>query len=50
MRFVDNAGEATERYPFNPNGSAGGLTGVTTPDGRLPRLCRTPSGCSATSR
>jgi len=23
MRFVDNHGQATEQYPFNPNGSAG---------------------------
>jgi phosphoribosylformylglycinamidine synthase len=35
MRFVDNHGQPTERYPFNPNGSAGGLTSVTTPDGRF---------------
>jgi len=35
MRFVDNHGNATEQYPFNPNGSAGGLTSVTTPDGRF---------------
>ncbi len=34
MRFVDHAGLATEAYPFNPNGSPGGLTSVTTPDGR----------------
>ncbi len=35
MRFVDHAGQATEAYPFNPNGSAGGLTAVTTADGRF---------------
>jgi phosphoribosylformylglycinamidine synthase len=35
MRFVDNRGAATEVYPFNPNGSPGGLTAVTTPDGRF---------------
>jgi phosphoribosylformylglycinamidine synthase len=35
MRFVDNFGTATERYPFNPNGSPGGITGLTTPDGRV---------------
>ena len=29
MRFVDNHGQATEQYPFNPNGSAGGLTAVS---------------------
>jgi phosphoribosylformylglycinamidine synthase len=35
MRFVDNRGQATETYPFNPNGSPGGLTSVTTADGRF---------------
>ena len=35
LRFVDNLGNATETYPMNPNGSPGGLTGVTTPDGRF---------------
>lgn len=35
MRFVDHRGEATERYPFNPNGSPAGITSVTTADGRF---------------
>jgi phosphoribosylformylglycinamidine synthase len=35
LRFVDHQGQATETYPMNPNGSPGGLTGVTTPDGRF---------------
>jgi phosphoribosylformylglycinamidine synthase len=35
MRFVDHQGKPTEIYPMNPNGSPGGLTGVTTPDGRF---------------
>lgn len=35
MRYVDHHGAATEQYPFNPNGSAGGLTAVTTADGRF---------------
>ncbi len=35
LRFVDNRGAATEVYPLNPNGSPGGLTGVTTADGRF---------------
>ena len=35
MRFVDNKGQATEAYPYNPNGSPQGMTSVTTADGRF---------------
>jgi phosphoribosylformylglycinamidine synthase len=42
MRFVDNHGAATETYPFNPNGSAGGLTSVTTADGRFTAMMPHP--------
>ncbi len=42
MRFVDNHGAATETYPFNPNGSAGGLTAVTTADGRFTAMMPHP--------
>jgi phosphoribosylformylglycinamidine synthase len=42
MRYVDGHGEATERYPDNPNGSAGGLTAVTTADGRATILMPHP--------
>ena len=35
MRFVDNTGQPTEVYPFNPNGSPQGITGLTTKDGRF---------------
>lgn len=42
LRFVDNHGQPTERYPFNPNGGAGGLTGVSTPDGRFTALMPHP--------
>ncbi len=34
-RYIDNHGKATEAYPFNPNGSPGGQTSVTTADGRF---------------
>jgi phosphoribosylformylglycinamidine synthase len=34
LRYIDNRGSATETYPFNPNGSPEGITGLTTPDGR----------------
>ncbi len=35
LRYVDNRGEPTERYPANPNGSPLGITGLTTEDGRF---------------
>jgi phosphoribosylformylglycinamidine synthase len=35
MRWIDNKGNATETYPYNPNGSPQGITSVTTPDGRF---------------
>ncbi|MCF8168330.1 MAG: phosphoribosylformylglycinamidine synthase, partial [Rhodoferax sp.] len=42
MRFVDSIGAATEAYPYNPNGSPGGLTAVTTADGRFTALMPHP--------
>jgi phosphoribosylformylglycinamidine synthase len=35
MRWIDNNGNRTEAYPYNPNGSPQGITSVTTPDGRF---------------
>jgi phosphoribosylformylglycinamidine synthase len=42
MLFVDTTGQPTEAYPANPNGSPGGLTAVTTPDGRFTALMPHP--------
>ncbi len=42
LRFVDHTGAATEAYPANPNGSPGGLTAVTTADGRYTALMPHP--------
>ena len=42
LRFVDHHGRATEQYPFNPNGSPGGLTAVTTADGRFTAMMPHP--------
>ncbi len=42
LRFVDHHGQATEQYPFNPNGSPGGLTAVTTADGRFTAMMPHP--------
>ena len=35
LRYVDHRGEPTERYPYNPNGSPAGITGVTSRNGRV---------------
>jgi phosphoribosylformylglycinamidine synthase len=42
LRFVDNHGHVTEKYPANPNGSAQGMTGFTTRDGRVTILMPHP--------
>jgi phosphoribosylformylglycinamidine synthase len=43
--YVDDGGNPTERYPFNPNGSPGGLTGLTSPDGRHFAMMPHPERC-----
>lgn len=35
LQYIDHAGQYTEVYPHNPNGSAKGITGLTTDDGRV---------------
>ena len=35
MRYVSNAGQPTELYPANPNGSPLGIAGLTDPSGRI---------------
>ena len=42
MRFTDHHGQPTQAYPANPNGSAGGLTAVTTLDGRFTAMMPHP--------
>jgi phosphoribosylformylglycinamidine synthase len=42
MRFTDNHGQPSDAYPANPNGSAGGLTAVTTADGRFTAMMPHP--------
>jgi phosphoribosylformylglycinamidine synthase len=32
--YTDDSGRATEKYPFNPNGSPNGFAGLCSPDGR----------------
>ena len=35
LQFVDHYGRQTEQYPFNPNGSPNGITGLSNRDGRI---------------
>jgi phosphoribosylformylglycinamidine synthase len=42
LRYVDGRARVAERYPQNPNGSPAGITGLTTPDGRVTILMPHP--------
>jgi phosphoribosylformylglycinamidine synthase len=42
LRYLDNYRKVTEQYPFNPNGSPQGITGVRTPDGKVLALMPHP--------
>jgi len=42
LRYVDNAGGATLRYPYNPSRSLNGFTGITTLDGRATLMMTHP--------
>ncbi|MGP1517588.1 MAG: phosphoribosylformylglycinamidine synthase [Ottowia sp.] len=46
LRYVDHTGQPTENYPANPNGSPGGLTAVTTADGRFTAMMPHPERTS----
>ncbi|MFO0519409.1 MAG: phosphoribosylformylglycinamidine synthase [bacterium] len=42
LRYVDPSGAPTSRYPHNPNGAPGGITGLTSDDGRFSILMPHP--------
>ncbi|MGE4531388.1 MAG: phosphoribosylformylglycinamidine synthase subunit PurQ, partial [Acidithiobacillus sp.] len=42
MRYVNAQGQAADRYPANPNGSPGGITGLCNEDGRVAILMPHP--------
>ena len=42
LRYADHYGRTTEAYPLNPNGSPGGLAGITAADGRVTALMPHP--------
>lgn len=48
VRYVDNRGAVTARYPANPNGSPEGITGLTTTDGRVTVMMPHPERCMRT--
>jgi phosphoribosylformylglycinamidine synthase len=50
LRFVESDGRVAERYPANPNGSAGGIAGLTTPDGRFTVLMPHPERAFRTAQ
>lgn len=41
-RFADSVGKPAEAYPANPNGSPGGLAGLTSSDGRVTAMMPHP--------
>ncbi len=45
LRYVDHYGQPTETYPFNPNGSPRGVTGLTNRDGRFTIMMPHPERC-----
>ncbi len=42
IRYVDNYGKVTMKYPANPNGSPEGIAGVRSKDGRVLALMPHP--------
>ena len=50
LRYVDNYGNATEDYPANPNGSPGGICGLTTEDGRVSIVMPHPERVARTAQ
>jgi phosphoribosylformylglycinamidine synthase len=45
LRYVDHYGHPTQEYPFNPNGSPLGITGLSNRDGRFTILMPHPERC-----
>jgi len=44
LRYTDDAGNATEVYPFNPDGSPEGIAALCSENGRHPRDDDAPPG------
>jgi phosphoribosylformylglycinamidine synthase len=50
LRYTDHYGQVTQAYPFNPNGSAAGITGLTTEDGRVTIMMPHPERVARTTQ
>ena len=48
LRYVDNEGNISEKFPANPNGSPLGITGLTNDDGRFTIMMPHPERCFRT--
>ncbi|CAL5220912.1 g3007 [Coccomyxa viridis] len=48
VRYTDALGEATEAYPFNPNGSPDGIAALTSANGRHLAIMPHPERCFMT--
>ncbi|XP_033209922.1 phosphoribosylformylglycinamidine synthase [Belonocnema kinseyi] len=46
IKYADETGTPTERYPLNPNGSVGGIAGVCSSDGRHLAMMPHPERCT----
>ena len=45
IRYTDDDGQQTERYPFNPNGSPLGIAGMCSENGRHLAMMPHPERC-----
>ncbi|RLA32671.1 MAG: phosphoribosylformylglycinamidine synthase, partial [Gammaproteobacteria bacterium] len=50
FRYVDNYGNAAEEYPANPNGSVGGICGLSSDDGRVTIMMPHPERVARTTQ
>ncbi len=50
LRYVDNYGNIAERYPANPNGSVGGICGLSSDDGRVTIMMPHPERVARTTQ
>jgi len=50
LRYVDNYGNVARTYPANPNGSAGGICGLSSDDGRATIMMPHPERVARTTQ